>query len=155
MAPASNPGPVNGDARLVSGLLKMVVVVLAAGDLLWFLMTFPTYFRWFPNAWISSALPLVLLWGFLGLPSLVLGLMMMRISRHRAGAALKAAYLLILAICTLVPLLASFAHWTATPGAGFPWTIWLVVLLLSLGFGIAGLWGSSPPKAPEQGGAGR
>lgn len=142
----------NGDSRLVSGLLKTVVVVLAAGDLLWFLMTFPTYFRWFPNAWISSALPLVLLWGLLGLPSLALGLMMMRLSRHRAGVTLKVAYLVILAVCALVPLLASFAHWTATPGASFPKMIWLVVLLLSLGFGIAGLWGSSPPK---QGGAGR
>ena len=145
----------NGDSRLVSGLLKTVVVVLAAGDLMWFILTFPTYFRWFPNAWISSALPLILLWGFLGLPSLVLGLMMMRISRHRAGTALKVAYLVILAFCTLVPLLASFAHWTATPGAGFPKVIWLITLLLSLGFGIAGLWGSSPPKAPVQGGAGR
>ncbi|HEU4951941.1 MAG TPA: hypothetical protein VFT46_08300 [Holophagaceae bacterium] len=137
----------NGDSRLVSGLLKTVVVVLAAGDLMWFILTFPTYFRWFPNAWISSALPLVLLWGFIGLPSLLLGLMMMRISRHRAGAVLKLAFLVILVICALVPLLASFAHWTATPGAAFPRTLWIVVLLLAMAVGFAGLWGASPPKA--------
>jgi hypothetical protein len=142
-------GSGNGDSRLVSGLLKTVVVLMAVGDLLWFLLTFPTYFRWFPSAWVSSALPLVLLWAFIGLPSLVLGLMMMRLSRHRAGVVLKAAFLLILIVCALVPLLASFAHWTATPGASFPWVIWLVVLLLACSLATAGLWGASPrPERP-------
>ena len=141
----------NGGSRLVSGLLKTLVVLLALGDLFWFSLTFPTYFRWFPNAWVSSALPLVLLWAFIGIPSLILGFMMMRIARHRAGAVLKVAFLMILAICAAVPLLASFAHWSATPGAAFPWAVWLAVLAIGGGLAVAGLWGASPRPGPPEG----
>ena len=134
----------NGGSRLVSGLLKTLMVLFALGDLLWFTMTFPAYFRWLPDAWISAAMPLVLLWAFVGLPSLILGLMLMRIARHQAGAVLKIAFTMVLLICAAVPLLASFAHWMATPGASFPWAIWLTVFLVSVALAIAGLWGASP-----------
>jgi hypothetical protein len=102
------------------------------GDLVWFIGTFPSYFRWFSQGWMSPAIPLFLLWAFIGIPSLICAVITVRMARAagRLGRITKVAFYLILAICTLVPLLASFAGWTAGTG-GFPWLVWLITITLS------------------------
>jgi hypothetical protein len=81
---------------------------------------------------MHPAIPLFLLWIFIGLPSLACAIITVRLARtaDRLGIVTKVAFHLILLICTLVPLLASFAAWTAGTG-GFPWLVWLVSLLVS------------------------
>jgi len=128
---APSPSP------MVLRLLSALTVFLALGDLVWFVGTFPSYFRWFSQGWMSPAIPLFLLWVFIGLPSLICGIITVRLARttDRLGRATKFAFFLVLLICTLVPLLASFAAWTAGT-KGFPWLVWLVTLVgaTSLGY---------------------
>ena len=114
--------------------LALLTPFLALGNLVWFVGTFPSYFRWFSQGWMSPGIPLFLLWAFLGLPSLACATVSARLARQagRPGRLGQAAFLLILAVCTLVPLLGSFAGWTSGR-PGFPWAIWLVTLTLSLG----------------------
>ncbi|GLH72466.1 hypothetical protein GETHLI_09680 [Geothrix limicola] len=129
-APASTvPQP---PSTLVLRLLSALTVCLSLGDLVWFAVTFPSYFRWFSQGWTSPAIPLFLLWAFLGLPSLACALITVRLARAagRLGRATKLAFHLVLLVCTLVPLLSSFAAWTA--GAGrFPWWIWMSTLAVA------------------------
>lgn len=117
-------------------LLSALTIFLSVGDLVWFIGTFPSYFRWFSQGWMSPAIPLFLLWTFIGIPSLICAVITIRVARAagRLGRLTKVAFHLILAVSTLVPLLASFAGWTAGTG-GFPWLVWLVTVTLS-----AALW---------------
>lgn len=118
---------------LVLRLLSALTVFLALGDLVWFVGTFPSYFRWFSQGWMSPGIPLFLLWTFLGLPSLICGIITLRLAKAvaRSARATTLAFYLILTICTLVPLLASFAAWTAGTGR-FPWLVWLITATLAL-----------------------
>jgi hypothetical protein len=127
--PASTEPP---PSRLALRLLSALTVCLALGDLVWFIGTFPSYFRWFSQGWMSPAIPLFLLWTFLGLPSLVCASLTVRLARSadRPGRATKIAFHLALAICALVPLLASFASWSAGTGR-FPWLVWLSTLVVA------------------------
>jgi len=117
-------------STLALRLLSALTTFLALGDLVWFLGTFPSYFRWFSQGWMSPAIPLFLLWTFIGLPSLVCAVITVRLARtaDRLGLITKVAFHLVLLICTMVPLLASFAAWTAGTG-GFPWLVWLTSVL--------------------------
>jgi hypothetical protein len=132
-------------------LLSTLTVFLALGDLVWFIGTFPSYFRWFSQGWMSPGIPLFLLWTFVGLPSLVCGIITLRLAKAvgRSARATTIAFFLILTICTLVPLLASFAAWTAGT-ARFPWLVWLITLILAIA-----LWtftlhmGSKPSSKPQ------
>ncbi|HJV48344.1 MAG TPA: hypothetical protein VJ549_03620 [Geothrix sp.] len=110
-------------------LLSALTVCLSLGDLVWFAVTFPSYFRWFSQGWMSPAIQLFLLWTFLGLPSLACAVVTVRLARSagRLGRATKIAFHLVLLVCALVPLLASFAAWTAGTGR-FPWLIWMGTL---------------------------
>jgi hypothetical protein len=121
---------------MVLRLLSALTLFLSVGDLVWFIGTFPSYFRWFSQGWMSPAIPLFLLWTFIGLPSLICAVITVRMARRagRLGRITKVAFYLILAISTLVPLLASFAGWTAGTG-GFPWLVWSLSLLTG-----AALW---------------
>lgn len=140
MATTPQPPP----SGLVPGLLKTLVVLLATGDLLWFGMTSPLYFKWPAEAWVSSALPLILLWSFIGLPSLLLGLIMMRLAGRGAGLVLKASYLAIVLVCALVPLLGSYAFWLASPvGTRFPMVVWGSVIIVAILLMALGFWGTS------------
>jgi len=131
-APSASQAP----SPLVLRLLSALTVFLALGDLVWFIGTFPSYFRWFSQGWMSPAIPLFLLWTFIGLPSLVCGVITVRLARtaERLGRVTKVAFHLVLLICTLVPLLASFAAWTAGTNS-FPWLVWLLTVLVA-----AGIW---------------
>jgi len=124
--------PSKPSSSMALRLLSTLTVFLALGDLVWFVGTFPSYFRWFSQGWMSPAIPLVLLWTFVGLPSLVCGIITLRLARtaDRPGRATKVAFHLELVICTLVPLLASFAAWTSGTGR-FPWLVWLITFVAS------------------------
>lgn len=123
-------------SRLALRLLTALTLCLALGDLVWFVGTFPSYFRWTSLGWMSPALPLFLLWAFIGLPSLVCGIVTVRLARAtgRLGFFTSTGFHLVLVICTSVPLLASLAAWTSGTG-GFPWLVWLITLA-----GCTGLW---------------
>lgn len=118
-------------------LFRVLTVFLALGNLAWFVLTFPSYFRWFNTGWMSPGLPLFVLWFFLGLPSLVCAVVALRRAATHGGAGilLKLAFLAILGVCACVPLFGSFARWTADAQAGarFPWVLWLVVIAVALG----------------------
>ncbi|MBI1753284.1 MAG: hypothetical protein HY014_00085 [Acidobacteria bacterium] len=131
-APAPASAPPQAPSSLVLRLLALLTAFLALGDLVWFLGTFPSYFRWFNQGWMSPAIPLFLLWTFIGLPSLACAMITVRLARAagRLGPATKIAFHLSLVICALVPLLASFAAWTARAGS-FPWLVWLLTLLFA------------------------
>jgi|ERR1035438_3874128 hypothetical protein len=133
LPPSSEPP---SSSRLALRLLGALTVFLALGDLVWFVLTFPNYFHWTGQGWTSPAIPLFLLWTFLGLPSLVCGIIAVRLARAtgRPGWITSAAFHLVLIICTAVPLLASLAAWTAGP-RGFPWLVWLITITIS-----AALW---------------
>ncbi len=142
----SSPTPSLGPLRLLSAL----TVFLALGNLIWFLGTFPGYFRWFSQGWLSPGLPLMLLWAFLGLPSLGCAVVTLRLA-HRLGRPARAsrlAFLLLLGICALVPLLASLANWTAGQGT-FPWITWLVTLLAALLVWLGTLRRGTTPQPPH------
>ena len=143
---APSPAPSLGPLRLLSAL----TVFLALGNLVWFLGTFPSYFRWFSQGWLSPGMPLLLLWAFLGLPSLVCATVTLRLARSldRPARASRLSFLLILGICTLVPLLASLASWTAGQGT-FPWITWLVTLLAALLVWFGTLRQRVSPKPPS------
>lgn len=130
-APPQAPSP-QAPSGLVLRLLALLTVFLALGDLVWFAGTFPSYFRWSGQGWMSPAIPLFLLWTFIGLPSLACAMITVRMARAagRLGPATRIAFHLALAICALVPLLASFAAWTARTEP-FPWLVWLLALLLA------------------------
>ena len=78
-------------SNLTLRLLSALTIFLSLGNLVWFAFTFPSYFRWFSRGWMSPAIPLFLLWTFLGLPSLICGLVTMRLARAagRLGHATK------------------------------------------------------------------
>ncbi|WLT33285.1 hypothetical protein [Geothrix sp. PMB-07] len=130
--PMPAPAPPQAPSSLVLRLLAMLTAFLALGDLVWFIGTFPSYFRWFSQGWMSPAIPLFLLWTFIGLPSLACAMITVRLARaaERLGRITKVAFHLALIICALVPLLASFAAWTAGTGS-FPWLVWLLTLLFA------------------------
>lgn len=123
--------PTPRDSSLVLRLLAGLTFCLALGDLVWFIGTFPSYFRWFSQGWMSPGIPLFLLWAFIGLPSLACATLTVRLARAagRLGFFTRMTFLLILAICMLVPLLGSFAAWSAGRPS-FPWLLWLVTLAL-------------------------
>jgi hypothetical protein len=123
-------------SRLGLRLLSALTIFLALGDLVWFAGTFPSYFHWVGQGWMSPEIPLFLLWTFLGLPSLVCGIVTVRLARStgRLGFITSAAFHLVLIICTSVPMLASLAAWTAGTRA-FPWLVCLIALTAS-----AALW---------------
>lgn len=131
-SPAPAPSPLQAPSRLALRLLAVLTVCLALGDLVWFIGTFPSYFRWFSQGWMSPAIPLFLLWTFIGLPSLACATFTVRLARSadRLGRITRIAFHLALLICALVPLLASFAAWTAGTRT-FPWLIWLLTLTLT------------------------
>jgi hypothetical protein len=130
-SPTSSPGRTS---RQVLRLLNALTVFLALGDLVWFIGTFPGYFRWFSQGWMNPSIPLLLLWTFIGLPSLVCGTLAMRMGRSSGtpGRWTTAAFWLVLAVCTLVPLLASLASWNSGTGT-FPWGVWLATSVLAVG----------------------
>jgi hypothetical protein len=131
--PQLSSAPPQPPSKLVLRLLSVLTICLALGDLVWFIGTFPSYFRWFSQGWMSPAIPLFLLWTFLGLPSLACGIIAVRLARSAdvPGRATKIAFHLILAICALVPLLASFASWSAGTGH-FPWLVWLITAVVAI-----------------------
>ena len=113
-------------------LLSALTIFLALGNLVWFLWTFPGYFHWVKEGWLNPGIPLFLFWAFIGLPSLICGMVTVSLARahQRSARPTKLAFHLILAICTLVPLLASFAAWNAGTGS-FPWPVWLITLAIT------------------------
>jgi hypothetical protein len=119
------PTPSGSPLRLMGGL----TILLALGNLVWFLGSLSSYLHWPTQGWVGAALPILLLWGLLGLPSLAFGLYTHRRARAlgRPALASRLACLLLLAVCTLVPLLATLAHWTSGQGA-FPWLTWAITL---------------------------
>jgi hypothetical protein len=145
------------DARtsptLLDRLFRVLTVLLALGNLVWFVLTFPIYFRWAYQAGIAG-LPVYLLWLFVGLPSLACAVVALRraASHGGAGLILKLSFLMILGICALVVALVSFARWSsdADPARHFPWITWLITGLVSGGLMIYALRGpSKTPKVPE------
>lgn len=125
----TDASPSRPPSRTPLRLLSALTVFLALGDLVWFTGTFPSYFRWFSQGWMSPAIPLFLLWTFIGIPSLVCAIITVRLARtaQSPARATRIAFHLALAVCALVPMLASFAAWTAGM-RGFPWLIWLITL---------------------------
>lgn len=138
---------------LLDRLFRVLTVFLALGNLAWFILTFPIYFRWAYQMGIAG-LPVYLLWLFVGLPSLACAVVALRRASLHGGAGimLKLAFLAILGVCALVVALASFARWSsdADPARHFPWITWLVAGLGSLGLAVYALRGTSKaPRAPE------
>jgi len=144
--PKASQSPSSGVIRLLSA----ATVFLALGDLVWFIGTFPSYFRWFSQGWMNPAIPLFLLWFFIGLPSLVCGIVTVRLARSaaRLGIITTVAFHLILAVCALVPLLASLAAWTAGR-PGFPWLVWLVTLVMAAALWLFALRMGNRPQPPS------
>lgn len=130
----SPPAPPEPPARSSLGLrlLSLLTALLALGDLVWVVVTFPADLGWFAQAWMSPAIPMFLLWALVGLPSLACAVATVRLARgvHRLGRITTIAFHLILAICTLVPLLAVVGHWAGGTGA-FPWVTAGLTLLLA------------------------
>ncbi|HET6330854.1 MAG TPA: hypothetical protein VFF76_08720 [Holophagaceae bacterium] len=126
-------------------LFRVLTVFLALGNLAWFVLTFPIYFRWAYQVGIAG-LPVYLLWLFVGLPSLACAVVALRRAAMRGGAGiiLKLAFLAILGICALVVLLVSFARWTADtdPNRHFSWITLLATGLVSLGLAFFALRGA-------------
>lgn len=144
----------NTSPTFLDRLFRVLTVFLAVGNTAWFVLTFSSYFRWFNTGIMSPAFQLGLLWIFMGLPSLICAVVALRrAARHGgAGIILKLSFLVILGVCAAVILLGTFASWTANtdPAKHFPWIIWLVTALASLGLLLFALRGTSKaPKAPE------
>lgn len=133
-------------------LLSLLTILLALGDLVWLIVAFPTDLAWFGQNWMSPAIPLFLLWALIGLPSLACAFFTVRLARgaERLGRLLTIAFHLILAICALVPLLASIGRWANGTGT-FPWVVWgLTGLLAALLWAAAFLLpASAAPKPPQ------
>ena len=134
-------------------LFRVLTVFLALGNFVWFVLTFPIYFRWAYQVGIAG-LPVYLLWFFVGLPSLACGVMALRRAALHGGAGiiLKLSFLAILGICAAVVVLVSFARWTvdADPNRHFPWITLLVTGLLSSGLAFFALRGTAKtPKVAE------
>lgn len=146
------------DARtsptLLDRLFRVLTVLLALGNLVWFVLTFPIYFRWAYQAGIAG-LPVYLLWLFVGLPSLACAVVALRRAAPNGGASLvlRLSFLTLLGICTVAAVLASSAHGSpAANGAGpFPWVTWAIIGLASAGLMIYAFGGTSglpqPPAA--------
>jgi len=136
----------NASPTLLDRLFRVLTVLLALGNLVWFVLTFPIYFRWAYQVGIAG-LPVYLLWLFVGLPSLACGVMALRRAALHGGAGiiLKLAFLAILGICAAVIVLVSFARWTvdADPNRHFPWITMLVTGLLSSGLAFFALQGTT------------
>jgi hypothetical protein len=133
-SPPSSPATPGSRAAL--RLLTALTIFLALGDLVWFIGTFPGYFRWTGQGWLSPAIPLLLLWTFIGLPSLACAILTVRLARsvRRLGRITSLAFHLVLVICTAVPLLATLAAWNS--GArSFPWLVGLLTCAVA-----AALW---------------
>lgn len=135
----------NASPTLLDRLFRVLTVFLAFGNLAWFVLTFPIYFRWAYQVGIAG-LPVYLLWLFVGLPSLACAVMALRRAAMHGGAGiiLKLAFLAILGICAAVIVLVSFARWTvdADPNRHFPWVTLLVTGLVSAGLAFFALRGT-------------
>ena len=131
---------------LLDRLFRVLTVFLALGNLAWFVLTFPIYFRWAYQVGIAG-LPVYLLWVFVGLPSLACAVMALRRAALHGGAGiiLKLAFLAILGVCAAVVVLVSFARWTADadPNRHFPWITMLVTGLVSSGLALFALRGTA------------
>ena len=127
-------------------LFRVLTVLLALGNLAWFVLTFPIYFRWAYQVGVAG-LPVYLLWLFVGLPSLACAVVALRRAAMHGGAGiiLKLAFMGILGICAAVVVLAAFARWTvdADPNRHFPWITLLVTGLISSGLAFFALRGTA------------
>lgn len=136
----------NASPTLLDRLFRVLTVFLALGNLAWFVLTFPIYFRWAYQVGIAG-LPVYLLWLFVGLPSLACAVVALRRAAMHGGAGiiLKLAFLAILGICAAVIVLVSFARWTvdADPNRHFPWITMLVTGLVSSGLAFFALRGTT------------
>ncbi len=133
-------------------MIRVLTVFLALGNLVWFVMTFPIYFRWANQVGIAG-LPVYLLWLFVGLPSLGCAVVALRRAATHGGAGilLKLAFLVILGVCASVVGLVSIARWSADtdPGRHFPWITLVVAGLVSLGLAVFALRGTTKPGKAE------
>ena len=131
---------------LLDRLFRLLTVLMAFGNLAWFALTFPIYFRWAYQVGIAG-LPVYLLWLFVGLPSLACAVVALRRAAMHGGAGiiLKLAFLVILGICASAVVLVSFARWTvdADPNRHFPWITMLVTGLVALGLALFALRGTA------------
>ena len=138
---SSRPAP-----TFLDRLFRVLTVLLAFGNLAWFLLTLPIYFRWEYQVGIAG-LPIDLLWLFVGLPSLACAVVALRRAAMHGGAGiiLKLAFLAILGICAAVVVLVSFARWSvdADPNRHFPWITMLVTGLVALGLALFALRGTT------------
>ncbi len=139
--------------NLLDRLFRVLTVFLALGNLVWFVMTFPIYFRWAYQVGIAG-LPVYLLWLFVGLPSLGCAVVALRRAAMHGGAGilLKLAFLAILGICAAVVILVSIAKWSvdAEIGRHFPWLTLLVTGVVGIGLAFYALRGTGKaPKAEE------
>lgn len=143
-----------GTPTLLDRLFRALTVFLALGNLAWFALTFPIYFRWAYQVGIAG-LPVYLLWLFLGLPSLACAVVALRRAAMHGGAGilLKLAFLAILGICAAVVILVAVAKWSvdAETGRHFPWITLLVTAAIAAGLALFALRGTAKaPKAVEE-----
>lgn len=133
-------------------MIRALAVLLAIGNLVWFVMTFPIYFRWAYQVGIAG-LPVYLLWLFVGLPSLLCAIVALRRSATQGGAGilLKLAFLLTLGICVSVVGLVSIARWSvdAETERHFPWITLLVTAAAGLVLAIYALRGTGKVARPS------
>lgn len=134
-------------------MMRVLTVFLALGNLAWFLLTFPVYFRWAYQVGIAG-LPVYLLWLFVGLPSLACAVVALRRAAMHGGAGilLKLAFLVILGICAAVVILVAIAKWSvdAETGRHFPWITLLVTGAIAAGLALFALRGTSKASKPVE-----
>ncbi|MBS1784088.1 MAG: hypothetical protein JST24_01520 [Acidobacteria bacterium] len=142
-----------GTPTLLDRLFRALIVFLALGNLAWFALTFPIYFRWAYQVGIAG-LPVYLLWLFLGLPSLMCAVVALRRAAMHGGAGilLKLAFLAILGVCAAVVVLVAVAKWTvdAETGRHFPWITALVTTGIAGALALYALRGTSKSPKPTE-----